>query len=367
MTSLNAISASKKKPTSKKKKLDSVNTLLTPNSVLDVQINQFPVYSHKHFKPLPTVVYIQHEEEANELIAGLKAGPIAFDMEWRLLFRRAKGAAKSSLIERRTAVVQVADSSGLILVIQTYYMSRFPIELRSLLENPEIPKIGVNILNDGKKLFRDHGILAKNLVELGALALLVDPVGSQERSKSKRRVVSLVKLVRWYCGMEVDKGKERISDWEMKLESEQIDYAANDVHSSMVVYQKLCNIAQLNAITLADKKSAFTSDVESPSSEIAVESPSSSEIAVESLSSLEVVVESTSSSEVVESTLSSEAAESPSSSEVVESTSSSEVVESPSSKIHQDQSNQSSTSVYGRLMRRVLGLKALLKSFFVKP
>jgi len=228
--------------------------------------------------------------------------------------------------------------------------------LRSLLENPEIPKIGVNILNDGKKLFRDHGILAKNLVELGALALLVDPVGSQERSKSKRRVVSLVKLVRWYCGMEVDKGKERISDWEMKLESEQIDYAANDVHSSMVVYQKLCNIAQLNAITLADKKSAFTSDVESPSSEIAVES----------LSSLEVV-ESTSSSEVVESTLSSEAVESPSSSEVVESTSSSEVVESPSSKIHQDQSNQSSTSVYGRLMRRVLGLKALLKSFFVKP
>jgi hypothetical protein len=80
-----------------------------------------------------------------------------------------------------------------------------------LLENPEIPKIGVNILSefavfssgtffkfvildDGRKLFRDHGILAKNLVELGALALLVDPVGSQERSKSKRKIVSLVKV-----------------------------------------------------------------------------------------------------------------------------------------------------------------------------
>lgn len=44
--------------------------------------------------------------------------------------------------------------------------------------------------------------------------------------------------------------------------------AANDVHSSMAVYQKLCNIAQLNAITLTDNKSAFTSDVELLSSEI---------------------------------------------------------------------------------------------------
>ena len=82
---------------------------------------------------------------------------------------------------------------------------------QSLLENPEIPKIGVNILSellyliwtfiiltcswdDGKKLFRDYGVLAQNLVELGALALLADPVGSQERSKNKRKIVSLVKV-----------------------------------------------------------------------------------------------------------------------------------------------------------------------------
>jgi hypothetical protein len=73
--SLNAISASeKKKTTTRKKKIDSVNTLLTPNSVSDVQIDQVPVYSYKQCKPLPTVVYTQHEEEADELIAGLKAG-----------------------------------------------------------------------------------------------------------------------------------------------------------------------------------------------------------------------------------------------------------------------------------------------------
>ena len=79
--SLNAITAASKnkKPTKKKKKLDSVvnTTLLTSNSVPPgpPQVDQIPVYySYKHCKPLPTVVYIQDEEEANGLIAGLKAG-----------------------------------------------------------------------------------------------------------------------------------------------------------------------------------------------------------------------------------------------------------------------------------------------------
>ena len=50
--------------------------------------------------------------------------PIAFDMEWRLLFVRRKNTPSANLVDRRTAVVQVADSSGLILVIQIYNMSR---------------------------------------------------------------------------------------------------------------------------------------------------------------------------------------------------------------------------------------------------
>ena len=45
-------------------------------------------------------------------------------MEWRLYFVRRKNTAGANLIDRRTAVVQVADSSGLILVLQIYNMSR---------------------------------------------------------------------------------------------------------------------------------------------------------------------------------------------------------------------------------------------------
>lgn len=45
-------------------------------------------------------------------------------------------------------------------------------------------------IDDGAKLFRDYGILAKGLVELGGLALFVDPKGAKE----KRKIVSLAKV-----------------------------------------------------------------------------------------------------------------------------------------------------------------------------
>ena len=77
------------------------------------------------------------------------------------------------------------------------------------------------------------------------MAWLVDPVATKERSTTKRKVISLVKvglffcrclsdttttkrdidlqLVKWYCGMEVEKGDERVSNWEWNLNKRQID------------------------------------------------------------------------------------------------------------------------------------------------
>ena len=71
-TSLNVFAPSKQF-VPKKRKLVLVKKLLNSDSVQDAQVNQFPIYSYKRYKPLPTVVYTQHEEEANDLIAGLKA------------------------------------------------------------------------------------------------------------------------------------------------------------------------------------------------------------------------------------------------------------------------------------------------------
>lgn len=165
--------------TSSSGKIGSVITLATSNSVRDTpttipsdvqfedNLVQFPVYSYKHCKPLPTVVYTQHEEEANNLIAGLKAGyafsiniftifrcrncylqsPIALDIEWRVFFVRQNTAAPRTLLERRAAVVQVADSSGLILVIQVYCMSRMLSAATLLLYFPCLSQFVARISN----------------------------------------------------------------------------------------------------------------------------------------------------------------------------------------------------------------------------
>ena len=45
------------------------------------------------------------------------------------------------------------------------------------------------VVDDAKKLFRDYGILAKNLVELGAMALIADAT-----FMAKRKIVSLQKV-----------------------------------------------------------------------------------------------------------------------------------------------------------------------------
>ncbi|KAJ3556537.1 hypothetical protein NP233_g11955 [Leucocoprinus birnbaumii] len=248
-------------PTTKATKTRSRNTkpkTSAPTGWADelVASDKLPVYSYKDYdRPKAFVVYTRHEEETNDLIDGLYSGPVAMDLEWRVMYYR-NPEGKNVQMERRTAIVQIADRNGLVLVVQVNGMRRFPERLQALIENPKIPKVGVNILNDGKKLFRDYGIMAKNLVELGSVALVVDP-----SPISNRKIVSLAKLVERYCGKMLDKGPERTSNWEEPLTIPQTEYAANDAHSSLEVYKELLNLAKTNSCSLENGSAQFTSEV----------------------------------------------------------------------------------------------------------
>lgn len=74
--------------------------------------------------------------------------------------------------------------------------------------------------DDGAKLFRDFGIRAQNLVELGALAKHVDPSFAAVHS---RAIVSLASVVAHYARKSLKKGTERTGNWEAKLEQNMID------------------------------------------------------------------------------------------------------------------------------------------------
>ncbi|KAI0800052.1 ribonuclease H-like domain-containing protein [Fomes fomentarius] len=204
------------------------------NAATTASAAPLPLYSYKQYRPVPAVVYTQHEEEANDLVQSLK-GPIGFDLEWVVIFRRGRAPA-----ERRTALVQLCDAN-MILLIQVSAMNKFPQKVKELIENKDVMKLGANIRNDGQKLFRDFGILPANLVELGVLARQADPAFSQH---FKRSIVALAKVIERYTGKTLNKGKVRTSDWEAKLSDAQKTYAANDAHCALSAYNNLVAMAK---------------------------------------------------------------------------------------------------------------------------
>ncbi|CDO76126.1 hypothetical protein BN946_scf184876.g19 [Trametes cinnabarina] len=206
-----------------------------------------PPYSYKDYMPAPAVVYTPDEGEANDLVQCLKGPVLGFDLEWVVVFRRGQ-----SRREHRTALVQLSDARMIVLV-QLSAMKKFPEKVKALIENKDIIKVGANIKNDGHKLFRDYGILARGLAELGSLAHQADPAFSQTY---KRSIVSLASVVEMYTQKTLAKGKVRTSNWEKApLSQEQQFYriidAANDAHCALMVYNRLAAIAAENGMAIS--------------------------------------------------------------------------------------------------------------------
>ncbi|KAI6112390.1 hypothetical protein EDD17DRAFT_1875382 [Pisolithus thermaeus] len=222
-----------KNPAEKTGVMEPVSLSIAPNLSCDKSLNEAksstsPTYSYLDYRnPPAAVVYTQCEDEANDLVQFLES-PLGFDMEWRVMWQA--GAA-----ERRTALVQLCDIRT-ILLIQVSSMARFPRKVLEVIESPNIVKTGANIKNDGEKLYRDFGIRARGLLELGSLAAKAD---EKFTTLYNREVVSLAKMVSRYLGKTLVKSSVRTSNWEAKLTSKMIDYAANDCHCAVMVYDKL--------------------------------------------------------------------------------------------------------------------------------
>ena len=78
--------------------------------------------------------------------------------------------------------------------------------------------MGVNIGNDGRKLFKDWGVQVRGLVELSYLAREVD-----DELEKKRAFLRLDYVVERYTGRTLLKGPVRLSNWELWLKEEQLE------------------------------------------------------------------------------------------------------------------------------------------------
>ncbi|KAG8889109.1 hypothetical protein FRB98_005724 [Tulasnella sp. 332] len=185
----------------------------------------------------PARVHVTSSEEVEEMISCLQ-GPLGFDMEWKPQMVRGRK-------ENKTALIQLADNN-MILLIQVSNMKVFPPSLQTLIEDSAVIKTGVNIRGDRGKLERDFSIQLRGIVELDSLARQVDEANVQ-LAKSARGKMTLQSMVNMYCARSLDKGTVRMSDWGLSPLSEpQMDYAANDAHSGLVVYNRLMAFALEN-------------------------------------------------------------------------------------------------------------------------
>ncbi|KAH9043609.1 ribonuclease H-like domain-containing protein [Lactarius hengduanensis] len=213
---------------------------LMSESSLAVTKPQYPPYNYADYIPKPKVIYIKNEEKADDMVASLN-GAIGLDLEWPFSRDRAGVEKRERLLLFNSATPTSFFS----------YILGFPRKVKEIIESSKVPKMGVNIRNDGRKLFCDYGILSSNLIELGALAGQID---SNFASIFKRPIVSLASVVSYYLKKALDKGPVRTSDWSKDLTRDQMIYASNDVHSGLMVYKSLMKTAQSSKAKLLPEK-----------------------------------------------------------------------------------------------------------------
>jgi len=194
----------------------------------------FPLYTFRELPngTPPNVFYIRDHILADKMIPLLQS-PVGFDTEWKPTY--IKGAPTN-----KTALIQLADANT-ILLIQIKAMRYFPRGVQVLLQNPDIIKVGCGIRGDAIKLHSERQLDFASLLDLGTFAKEVDPVKWAQRAQ--HMMPGLAALCESYLERNLQKGKITRSNWEMNPMSQAMqDYAANDAHVSVMIYNRLIEL-----------------------------------------------------------------------------------------------------------------------------
>ncbi|GJJ76448.1 hypothetical protein EMPS_08807 [Entomortierella parvispora] len=179
------------------------------------------------------LMYTKNEEEANQWLASNTTRMWAMDAEWKPF-----GGHKR---QGKMAMVQLGDDKTVFL-FHIIHMRSFPKELARILQDRRILKVGINIRNDGYKLFKDWGVACSSIVELGAVSNQL-----QDDLSDQRNVRSMDTLTREHLGHAVEKvTMTRMGNWETRyLTASQIDYAANDAFVTYEIANQLKKLQSL--------------------------------------------------------------------------------------------------------------------------
>jgi exonuclease 3'-5' domain-containing protein 2 len=152
---------------------------------------------------------------------------LGFDCEWVTVNNE----------RRKVALIQLCSPQGLCALIRVCKFSKIPLELRKILEDPEIIKAGVTPNADAKLLMEDYSINMNGTFDLRFLAVL---------THHRDDATGLGRLSKSILGIELDKDwRLRCSDWEIEtLSQKQIEYSAYDAYVAVEIFRKLYSIAR---------------------------------------------------------------------------------------------------------------------------
>lgn len=162
---------------------------------------------------------------------------LGFDIEW-------KPHPNPRSIKENASLIQIASEDRIALFHISLYPGTKPEELvpddlRTIIESPDIYKVGVAIKGDFTRLAKYLGVKPQGVFELSRLHNLVENYGQDDKLAASRKLCALATQVKQHLFLPLYKGEVRESDWTTRLKNDQLAYAATDAYASLRLYDAL--------------------------------------------------------------------------------------------------------------------------------
>ncbi|KAK5631187.1 hypothetical protein RRF57_006902 [Xylaria bambusicola] len=162
---------------------------------------------------------------------------LGFDLEWVPDSTRRDG------VKKNVSLIQLASPSRIALFHLALFKDTEDMvgsSFRSLMEDPDVFKVGVSIKGDTTRLRKFLDIESRGLMELSHLYKLVTYSRNRQYHNINRRLVPLAKQVEEYLHLPLFKGQDvRASNWSKPLDWDQVLYSASDAYAGLQLYLTL--------------------------------------------------------------------------------------------------------------------------------
>lgn len=165
---------------------------------------------------------------------------LGFDLEWEQYAR-----LETSGIKKNVSLIQIAAEDKIMLIHVACFQGDkaerlMPPTLRTILENPNVIKAGVNVNGDAKRMLMFFDIQMKGVFELSHMYRLVK-YSTTQPSLMNFKFVSLAEQVHTVLLLPLLKSEVRTSAWSRALTPQQANYAAADAYAGYRLFHKLDN------------------------------------------------------------------------------------------------------------------------------